>query len=150
MVDLATRPLRPLGRKAPWFDSSRLGLIRYFDLIAAAQAAATIPNSIDLLTGMSTNFGVMLNDRLGDCTCAAVYHARQVWSFNAGGKEITEVDHDVLELYEQACGYNPDVPSSDQGDHNRKGARQERQSFLVVKRNARQTCIGTDHLSGSA
>jgi hypothetical protein len=52
---------------------------------------------------------------LGDCTCAAFYHARQVWSFNAGGAEVTEPDADVLALYEQACGYVQGDDSTDQG-----------------------------------
>jgi hypothetical protein len=50
---------------------------------------------------------MMLNDTLGDCTCAAVYHALQVWSFNADGKILTEPDSDVEKLYILACGYNP-------------------------------------------
>lgn len=74
-----------------------------------------LPVSVDYTNGMSGRFGGMLNDQLGDCTCAAYYHARQVWSFNAYGKEITEPDKNVLFLYEQACGYNPTDPSTDQG-----------------------------------
>lgn len=52
-------------------------------------------------------FGVMLNDTLGDCTCAAFYHARQVWTFHATGRTETAPDSDVELLYERACGYNP-------------------------------------------
>jgi hypothetical protein len=48
---------------------------------------------------------MMKNDTLGDCTCAAFYHALQVWSFNAGKQIDTEPDLDVVDLYEQACGY---------------------------------------------
>ena len=50
---------------------------------------------------------MMGNDTLGDCTCAAFYHAIQVWSFNSEKKIETEPDVDVVDLYEQACGYNP-------------------------------------------
>ena len=59
----------------------------------------------------------MLNDRLSDCTCAAFYHAVQVWSFNtsADGTMHTAPDGDVLALYASACGYQPDVPGSDPG-----------------------------------
>jgi hypothetical protein len=56
-----------------------------------------------------TNFGMMLNDMLGDCTCAAVYHARQIWNGD------TQPDSSVEELYERACGYLPLNPSTDQG-----------------------------------
>jgi hypothetical protein len=71
------------------------------------------PTSIDW-THNITNFGVMLNDRLGCCTCAAVYHARQIWTANVL-TEQTEPDNCVLQLYEEATGYNPADPNTDQG-----------------------------------
>ena len=60
---------------------------------------------------------MMLNDKLGDCTCAAVYHAIQVWTFNSSqGKNMdTEPDSDVEKLYELACGYNPKTPGEGPG-----------------------------------
>jgi len=54
----------------------------------------------------------MLNDRLLNCTCAAFYHALQVWSFNAAGRTsarmLTASDSYVKELYKLACGYDPE------------------------------------------
>lgn len=75
------------------------------------------PVSHNWLAGMPANTGMMLNDTLGDCVAAAIYHGRQVRSFNADGAPgmITEPDSDVLRLYEIACGYKPSDPSSDQG-----------------------------------
>jgi hypothetical protein len=73
----------------------------------------TPPVSIDWSHNI-TDFGVMLNDRLGDCTCAAVYHARQIWTVNTL-TEQTESDNCVLKLYEEATGYNPANPATDQG-----------------------------------
>ncbi len=63
--------------------------------------------AVDYTKGLPANLGVMKNDSLGDCTCAAYYHAIQVWSFNAGKNIDTEPDADVVDLYEQACGYQP-------------------------------------------
>jgi hypothetical protein len=60
-------------------------------------------------------WGMMLNDRLGDCTCAALGHAVQLWSYKATGTEITPSDNEVENAYEQWCGYNPANPSSDEG-----------------------------------
>ena len=60
-------------------------------------------------------YGMMLNDRLGDCVCACIYHNRQVLTFNAQGKEDTEPDAEVLATYEGACGYAPSEPESDVG-----------------------------------
>lgn len=64
---------------------------------------------------MSSKLGIMLNDTLGDCTCAAVYHSIQVWTFNARKKMLTEPDSDVEKLYVLACGYNPRVPGEGPG-----------------------------------
>jgi hypothetical protein len=63
---------------------------------------------------MPANTGMMLNDSLGDCTCAGAGHARQVWSFNATGTMLAVPDSAVLTLYE-AMGYVPGNPQTDQG-----------------------------------
>jgi hypothetical protein len=57
----------------------------------------------------------MLNDQLGDCTCAAIYHAIQVWSFNTTGTTLTEPDSCVLDLYEAVGHYVPGDPDTDNG-----------------------------------
>jgi hypothetical protein len=77
-------------------------------LLAGAQLPPP-PASVDYTKGMPADLGMMLNDTLGDCTCAAVYHAIQVWTFVAtkGANMDTEPDSDVKKLYELACGYNP-------------------------------------------
>jgi hypothetical protein len=56
-----------------------------------------------------------LNDRLGDCTCAAVGHLLQGWTEYSTGTAFTVDDNTVLSLYENAAGYRPDDPSTDQG-----------------------------------
>jgi hypothetical protein len=60
---------------------------------------------------MPAELGVMLNDRLLNCTCAAFYHALQVWTFNAAGgtsaRMLTASDAYVQRLYTLACGYDP-------------------------------------------
>lgn len=73
------------------------------------------PAAIDYTHGMPTDLGMLLNDTLGDCTCAAMCHAQQVWSFNATPPMVTVDDDDALLAYEGACGYTPSDPSTDQG-----------------------------------
>ena len=62
---------------------------------------------------------MMLNDKLLNCTCAAFYHALQVWSFNAAGGSsahmVTGSDINVTEFYTLACGYNPRKPGEGPG-----------------------------------
>lgn len=64
---------------------------------------------------MPPELGMMLNDELGDCTCAAVYHLIQVWSFIITGQMVTAPDSVVLKAYEIIDGYVPGDPSTDQG-----------------------------------
>jgi hypothetical protein len=127
----------PTHAKAPTASGSfKLGrLHRTYDprvphlsAMLAGQILTPPPPSADNTTGMPANLGMMLNDTLGDCTCAAVYHAMQVWSFTAGGKMVTQPDSDVQKLYVLACGYNPRVPGEGPG-----GNEQHVLSYLLTK-----------------
>jgi hypothetical protein len=100
-----------LGRQARRFDPR----VPHLSARLAAVNLPPPPPSIDYTVGLPASLGVMGNDSLGDCTCAAYYHARQVWSFTATGVIDTEPDSDVLALYEGACGYVPGNSASDQG-----------------------------------
>jgi hypothetical protein len=81
--------------------------VPHMSALLAGKILPPPPPSTDYTQGMPNNLGMMLNDSLGDCTCAAFYHALQLWSFHAAGKMETEPDNDVKMLYELACGYNP-------------------------------------------
>jgi hypothetical protein len=103
--------------KAKMQTSFRLGRLHrtynprvpHLSALDAGQKLAPPPPSKDWTTGMPSDLGMMLNDTLGDCTCAAVYHALQLWTFNAAGGMVTQPDNDVEKLYILACGYNPRV-----------------------------------------
>ena len=73
------------------------------------------PASVNYTVNMPTILGMMRNDKLGDCTCAAYYHARQVWTINAQQNMVTEPDIDVENLYIDACGYDPQQPGEGPG-----------------------------------
>lgn len=83
--------------------------------LLGGKSLAPAPPSFDWTKGMQADLGVMLNDQLSDCTCAAFFHAIQVWGFNSGLGMFTEPDANVLQLYEAACGYDPSNPSTDGG-----------------------------------
>src|ERR1019366_8718512 len=91
-----------LGRHARSYDNR----VPHMSALLAGKTLPPIPASKDWTQGMPANLGMMMNDSLGDCTCAAVYHAKQVWTLNAS-KEDTQPDSSVLSLYEKACGYVP-------------------------------------------
>ena len=100
-----------LGRLPRRYDSR----IPHLSALIAGRTLAPPPDAVDWTAKLGAPLGAMLNDQLGDCTCAAFYHARQVWSANADGAMQTDPDSDVLALYEAACGYVPGDPSTDQG-----------------------------------
>lgn len=96
-----------LGKKAARVDERTFKLRDFLDRV-------TPPPSSDWF-GTQTSFGMMLNDNLGDCTCAAPGHSVQVVSLNTPDGEMTPPDAAILEVYEKACGYVPGDPSTDQG-----------------------------------
>lgn len=60
------------------------------------------------------DYGMMLNDREGDCTCAAVGHFMQIATANRG-QLVTLPDNVIEGVYEKVGGFNPADPSTDQG-----------------------------------
>ena len=97
-----------LGRREIRTDSRTLQLKKY---IEAGLPAA--PPAADWTKGIES-WGMMLNDKLGDCTIASAAHAVQVWSANTSG-EITVPDDQVLQYFELWDGYKPNDPSTDSG-----------------------------------
>jgi len=97
-----------LGRKAIKTDSRTLALGRYFT------SSLPAPPSMADWTKGTVRWGMMLNNRLGDCTIAAVAHAIQVWTSNTARK-VTPPDSTVETYYQQWDGYVPGDSSSDHG-----------------------------------
>ena len=78
--------------------------------LAAVSAA---PASADWLSQVPS-YPMYLNDRIGDCTCAAAGHMEQAWTA-AASSEVTVPDSAVLKLYELASGYDPATGANDDG-----------------------------------
>ena len=108
MATTFTSPPVRLGKRAARFDSRTLKMAKYLpdDLPPA-------PPAVDFLSGI-TDWGMMENDQVGDCTIAGCGHAVQVW-YAATGSELTLSDSVIVDAYERWCGYVPDNPASDQG-----------------------------------
>jgi hypothetical protein len=96
-----------LGRRAVRRDPRTLKLARYMP------AQPPPPISVDWTEGIA-QFGMMLNDQLGDCTIAGCGHAVQIWTANTG-VEVTLPDSTILAFYEEWDGYDPTDPSTDEG-----------------------------------
>jgi hypothetical protein len=97
-----------LGRKAIKTDTRTLQFGDYLK-----PSLPPPPPSADWTKGI-TAWGMMLNDKLGDCTIAGVGHAVQVWSAN-NGPIVTVPDPTILSYYEKWDGYVPSQPNTDQG-----------------------------------
>jgi len=115
-------PTFKLGRLDRTYDPR----VPHMSALLAGQTPPPPPPSVDYTAGMPANLGMMLNDTLGDCTCAAFYHALQVWSFNANPPMDTEPDPDVEKLYVLACHYNPQAGGEGPG-----GAEQHVLTYLL-------------------
>lgn len=61
-----------------------------------------------------SSWGMMLNDSIGDCTCAAAGHLIMEWTANAG-KEAVPSDGEILKAYQDVSGYNPETHTNDNG-----------------------------------
>lgn len=99
--------LPKLGKAAPRKDPRTLKLAYYLP------ALPVVPAQMDYSTKVN-QWGMMLNDQIGDCTCAAAGHLIEQWTANAS-QMATPTDDQILAAYEAIGGYNPNDPSTDNG-----------------------------------
>ncbi len=71
------------------------------------------PLAIDYGTALK-HLGVMANDRIGDCTCAAIGHAIQLWT-SLTSTETVIPDKTIIDLYSKVSGYVPGDQNTDNG-----------------------------------
>jgi hypothetical protein len=65
------------------------------------------PSSLDWDHAVSA-YGVLANDRWGDCAWAAPLHAIQRWTANASA-EVVPSDSDAVNAYAEGTGFDPDA-----------------------------------------
>jgi hypothetical protein len=92
-------PGRRLGKLPSKFDERTARLAKFIDVHAPRKA----PKSHTAIKKVSDPWGMMKNDALGDCTCAALGHHVQIWTAN-NGAERTPADDAVVELYNRVNG----------------------------------------------
>lgn len=73
------------------------------------------PTTLDWISGLPVDLQMFLNDSLGDCTIAGIYHSILVWLFLANPPTDLGSNTNVQLMYEKICGYVPGKPSTDQG-----------------------------------
>lgn len=99
-----------LGKQPPRIDLRTLKMSKYMK-------AAQLPTPLVTVdwTGGVTNWGMMDNDTLGDCTCAARGHAVQAFTLAATGTMRTIPDMEIEAEYVRDCGYVIGDSSTDNG-----------------------------------
>jgi hypothetical protein len=98
-----------LGKQAARHDPRTLLMASYMTTELPAA-----PATFDL-TGKVMAWGMMENQDIGDCTCAAAGHLIMEWTANAGKKMFTPTDKQIVDAYSAITGYNPRTGANDNG-----------------------------------
>lgn len=96
-----------LGKHPKRNDPRTLKLAKYLTQLPPIPAAINWSNKVPV-------WGLLKNDELGDCTCAAVGHMEMLWTSQAG-IEYVPSDADIVSAYSAIAGYQPGNPDTDQG-----------------------------------
>jgi hypothetical protein len=100
-----------LGKGVARHDPRTLLLASYI-----TAALPTAPASFDVTKKVgSSSWGMMENDQIGDCTCAAAGHLLMEWTANSGKKMFTPTDKQIVAAYSAVTGYNPATGANDNG-----------------------------------
>ncbi|MGA2102581.1 MAG: hypothetical protein ABSG34_15855 [Candidatus Sulfotelmatobacter sp.] len=99
-----------LGKSVARHDPRTLLLASYL-----TAALPVPPANFDLTTKVGASWGMMDNDQIGDCTCAAAGHLLMEWTANAGKKMFTPTDKQIVAAYSAITGYNPTTGANDNG-----------------------------------
>ncbi len=76
--------------------------------LAAPPAAVSRPHP-------GFQWGMLANDKLGDCVIAMMLHSIEDFHLDAGTQVPPFSDQDAISIYSAITGYNPDDPGSDNG-----------------------------------
>jgi len=87
-------------------------------LMMASYTTAALPApppALNLATAVKAAWGMMDNDQIGDCTCAAAGHMIMEWTASAQSTMDTPTDQQIVAAYSAITGYNPTTGANDNG-----------------------------------
>jgi len=99
-----------LGKHAARHDPRTLLLASY-----TTAALPAPPPALNLAPKVTGPWGMMDNDQLGDCTCAAAGHMIMEWTASSQSKMFTPSDKQIVGAYSAITGYNPSTGANDNG-----------------------------------
>jgi len=98
-----------LGKNAPRHEIRTLQMAQYL----RPEVLPALPESQEWYDKVGT-WPMMMNDRLGDCTCAAAGHFIEEWTAYAGNKVILS-DDEIVAGYSAITGYDARTGTNDNG-----------------------------------
>lgn len=101
-----------LGRLAPHSPETHPRLMFANYLQAGSYPPA--PPVVDYVSKVP-DWPMYLNDRYGDCTCAAAGHMIEAWTEYGAGATVKITDDEVLTAYEAVSGFDPKTGANDNG-----------------------------------
>jgi hypothetical protein len=87
-------------------------------LLLASYTTPTLPApppALNAAKQVKGSWGLMDNDQIGDCTCAAAGHLIMEWTASAQSKMVTPPDQQIVAAYSAITGYNPTTGANDNG-----------------------------------
>jgi len=99
-----------LGKLAARHDPRTLMLASY-----TTTALPAPPPALNAAEKVKGPWGMMDNDQIGDCTCAAAGHLIMEWTATAQSKMATPTDKQIVAAYSAITGYNPTTGANDNG-----------------------------------
>jgi len=101
---------RRMGKQPAKQDARTLQFEKYI----VASDLPSVPPELDLENKVKSAWGMMDNDKIGDCTCACAGHMIMNWTANAGD-EKNPSEQQIFSAYSAITGYNPETGANDNG-----------------------------------
>ncbi|UFZ05461.1 hypothetical protein LQG66_03855 [Bradyrhizobium ontarionense] len=116
----------PLGKTAARAGAMSFKLSDYID----KKALPKPPKQFGHEGLVPASWGMLGNDRYGDCVWAGAAHETMMWNAEAGRK-VAFTDAGVLSDYSAVTGFNPRKPSTDNGTDMQVAASYRRKTGIV-------------------
>jgi hypothetical protein len=102
-----------LGRAGVKHDPRTLRISNY--LHTNLRSLPTPPSSVHWGRSRTESWGMLGNDRYGDCTCAGAIHQMQTWLAADEHNQAVFTEDDALQAYHDVTGFIPSDPNTDEG-----------------------------------
>jgi hypothetical protein len=107
--DLSRLSQYKLGKTAPKHDPRTLRLADYLH-----STTLPVPPGVKEYASKVATWPMMMNDTIGDCTCAAAGHMIEQWTTYAS-QAFVPTDEQIVAAYSAVSGYDPATGDNDNG-----------------------------------